>query len=116
MHVGEQTQVWFGSSPIQSLQAQLKLDAADPKFLKNNLGKYFIVYVTCHLENVQVLKWPWLEKASEMDLTCAFTLGKSPNLSESPILSSIDCGYFSASPGYCENKCKKLGNKYEYLL
>lgn len=51
-----------------------------------------------------------------MDLTCAFTLGKSPNLSESPILSFIDCGYFSASPGYCENKCKKLGNKYEYLL
>ena len=51
-----------------------------------------------------------------MDLTCAFTLGKSPNLSEPPILSSIDCGYSSASLGCCENKYKKLDNTYEYLL
>ena len=33
---------------------QLKLDAADSKFLENNSGKHLIVWAMCPLENVQV--------------------------------------------------------------
>ena len=55
------------------LTGSAQTGSADSKSLEDNLGKYVIVEMKCRLEDVQVLKQPWLVKAGEMDLTHCFT-------------------------------------------
>ena len=51
------------------LTGSAQTGSADSKSLEDNLGKYIIVEVKCHLEDVQVLKQPRLMKAGETDFT-----------------------------------------------